>query len=427
MELRNQIRQKLHGREIIEIVDDGTYDHNGRVESFGNTLKSVENFVNRNVLSLFSETAVLRFAADKTAFRFGRMFNKTEQDFDSDVLKDLGKAMIQPSNLDPPDDSKNPAGYTFLGQFIAHDLSFDENASDFPDELIESDDELKSKRTPTLELDSLYGLLFDKDGNEFFNPALYKDKSRFRIDLTVKENPSLHDDKLVLPNDLPRKDQIALIGDPRNDENLAIAQTHVAFLRFHNAVVDDLEQKNLVAEDDLFKTARMIVIKYYQAIILHDFLPKIVDENILKDVIEWAKAVDKKDRKITWLKDGEEPFVPIEFSAAAFRFGHSQLQDAYEWNNIFQSSNGENGTFRNLFLFTGRGRLGGFPTPPNRFENLLGSWMIDWRRFFKYNFRALRGDTGRRPERGRNKQFRCRTSRQSHPYGRICLGRFHEQ
>lgn len=377
---KNQTQQKRHGREIIELIGEGTYDYNGRVNSFRNTLKSWENFLNKNVVPLFSETSALKLAADNTAFRFGRMFDKTSQEFNPDDLMTLGKTMIQPKKLNKPDISKNPAGYTFLGQFISHDLSFDELGSDFPIKLSELEG-LKSKRNPTLELDSLYGCFFDEVKNEISNPELYlEDKCRFKLDRTLEE--STHPDATFgFLNDLPRKDQTALIGDKRNDENLAIAQTHVAFLRFHNAVVDYLEQKQLVTKDKLFETARVIVIKYYQAVILYDFLPKIVDNDILDQVIIWAKT---NDPKLNWLEDGKDTFIPIEFSAAAFRFGHSQLQDAYEWNSIFQSPN-VNGTFENLFLFTGMGRLGGFTDPQKRFENLIGSWVIDWRRFFDFS------------------------------------------
>ena len=45
--------------------------------------------------------------------------------------------------------------------------------------------------------------------------------------------------KAGLSNDLLRsREGMALIGDPRNDENLIVAQTHLAFTKFHNAIVD---------------------------------------------------------------------------------------------------------------------------------------------------------------------------------------------
>ena len=46
----------------------------------------------------------------------------------------------------------------------------------------------------------------------------------------------------------------AVIPDKRNDENLAVAQTHLAFMRFHNRVVDTLPTS--VPEAQRFAQAR---------------------------------------------------------------------------------------------------------------------------------------------------------------------------
>jgi hypothetical protein len=386
-----RLNQNQHGREIINLVDDGSYDRNGRVNSLRNKLISVENFLNRNVLSFVSEGAVSRFASDKTAFRFGRMFTQTAlEPLEIADLMALGEAMIQPKLPDNPDNSNipanqdnsnTPAGYTFLGQFISHDMSFDEHASIFPLNMVDLVT-LRSKREPTLELDSLYGRFPGSNNQDVFDSDLYReDKCRFKLDITDRD-VTKPDALFGRENDLPRQNKMAIIGDARNDENLAIAQMHVAFLKFHNAVVDFLEQKNLVAKDELFTTAREIVIKYYQAIILHDFLPRIVDTNILNEV---------KNSKPDWLKDGVDAFIPVEFSAAAFRFGHSVLQDAYDWNRIFQPPN-ESGTFLNLFVFTGTGQLNGR-------DKLPGSWAIDWRRFFdftKYDIQTVKINKSRK-------------------------------
>ena len=67
-------------------------------------------------------------------------------------------------------------------------------------------------------------------------------------------------------NDLPRKrrspksedDRAALIGDKRDDENLIIAQLHVAFLRAHNAIA---------SQGNTFYDARKILRRHYQWIL----------------------------------------------------------------------------------------------------------------------------------------------------------------
>ena len=67
--------------------------------------------------------------------------------------------------------------------------------------------------------------------------------------------------------------QKAVIPDPRNDENLAVAQTHLAMIRFHNRVVDT--QLGGVPAAQKFDTAREIVTKHYQWMIRTDYLPRI--------------------------------------------------------------------------------------------------------------------------------------------------------
>jgi hypothetical protein len=75
---------------------------------------------------------------------------------------------------------------------------------------------------------------------------------------------------------VPRNSQmIALIGDPRNDENLIASQLHLGFLRFHNAVVDYVETELGLSgspPDQLFAEAQQIVRWHYQWIPIHEFL-----------------------------------------------------------------------------------------------------------------------------------------------------------
>lgn len=102
---------------------------------------------------------------------------------------------------------------------------------------------------------------------------------------------------MALPNDLPRKrDGWAVIGDDRNDENLVVAQTHLAFLKFHNRVIDVLPRGE---EDDrrstftqaeetrkrtTFHNSRRTVRWHYQWLVLNDFLPRVIDPNVLDEV-----------------------------------------------------------------------------------------------------------------------------------------------
>ena len=73
-----------------------------------------------------------------------------------------------------------------------------------------------------------------------------------------------------------------MIADERNDDNLAVAQTHLAFIRFHNRVVDTLPAS--VPAALRFARARELVTKHYQWMIRSDYLPRICEETVLDDV-----------------------------------------------------------------------------------------------------------------------------------------------
>src|SRR5262245_34282852 len=159
--------------------------------------------------------------------RFGRMFPSLPPfNADSARLAELGKAggPMDGTDENPDNPAKLTAGFTFLGQFIDHDVTFD------PTSILERQNDpeaITNFRTPLLELDSVYG------SGPGASPHLYQSKARDKLLIGADTNAQ--------PNDVPRNsEQTALLGDPRNDENLIVSQLHLAFLRFHNAVVDQV-------------------------------------------------------------------------------------------------------------------------------------------------------------------------------------------
>lgn len=205
--------------------------------------------------------------------------------------------------LTPPDDTSQDntrikAGYTFLGQFIDHDITLD--ATSILERQIDVD-ATHNFRTPALELDSLYGRGPD------MQPYLYEpDGMRFMLSEDA--------------GDLPRnRHGRALIGDHRNDENLIISQLHLLFLKFHNRVVESQTDPDASA-GERFLEAQTIVRRHYQWIVLHDFL----ERTIGKAVVDALRA----HNPFTYAPD-VDPFIPVEFSVAAFRFGHSQARSGY--------------------------------------------------------------------------------------------------
>lgn len=202
------------------------------------------------------------------------------------------------------------AGMTFLGQFITHDISFDKLSSVSKPQ---SPEELRNFRTPALELDCLYGA-----GPEE-SPELYDKRDKWL--LAVGRNDA------GKYNDLIRdEDGNAIIGDVRNDENMITAQLHLAFVKFHNAVVAHLREAGSPPGKALFDEAQRIVRWHYQWIVLHDFLPQIVDKKVIEDVLA-------NDRK--FYLPGDHVRVPVEFSGAVFRFGHSIVKPHYVMNDVF--------------------------------------------------------------------------------------------
>ncbi len=234
------------------------------------------------------------------------------------TLGELGG--IMDAGADNPDNpSVLPAGFTFLGQFLDHDLTFDPTSSL---ERQNDPESIVNFRTPGFELDSVYG------SGPAASPHLYDNSPNGRgiKFLIEKLDPTNAESK----DDLPRNSQnTALIGDPRNDENTILSQLHLAFLKFHNAVIDKVIADGITDPTQAFAEAQRLVRWHYQWIVLHEFLPHIVGEQLVQDIL-------KNGRKFyNWRN---EPFIPVEFSVAAYRFGHSQVRPGYVVNNGFRAA-----------------------------------------------------------------------------------------
>jgi len=310
-------------------------------------------------------------------FRYGRMFRQPKLPSyrpAREGLIELGLDMRERTN--PGSNPSLPAGYVYLGQFIDHDLSSHTKTHQTPTALGDPEDEV-SLRSPALDLDSLYGYDPAALKQSALGRKIYEDDGiRLRVGQTREDKAG--EVSNGFPNDLPRegdpqKREAAAIVDPRNDENLAVAQTHLSFIKFHNAMVERLS--GTFSGEALFEAAREEVVRYYQWLILCDYLPKVIEPDVLKDVIEQGC------RHLVF-DEGEQPFVPFEFAMAAFRFGHSLIKPTYQWNGVFQSKpHGVSAAaLLDLFVFTGSGQQALF----NRVR-LPNSWIIDWTRFYNFD------------------------------------------
>ena len=247
------------------------------------------------------------------AFRFSRMGpNGIGRQLAEPVRKKIGNAMSAGGG----GTSSIPAGYTYLGQFVDHDLTFDRTrllgANVAPAQLLQA-------RSPSLDLDSLYGAgPHDPETARFYRA----DGLHLKMGTTIAAEDIAAKQGFDLPRGAgatAKEKRKAIIPDPRNDENLAVAQTHLAFIRFHNRVVDTLPSS--VPSAQRFARAREIVTKHYQWMLRTDYLPRICAPAVVDDVFTNGRKAFEVGVPAT-----DVPTMPIEFSVAAFRMGHAMVR-----------------------------------------------------------------------------------------------------
>ncbi|GIE83140.1 myeloperoxidase [Actinoplanes philippinensis] len=276
--------------------------------------------------------------------RFGVMFKQADAYQPPErLLKSLAAQMGEPAtpNTADLDNPRIPAGFTFLGQFIDHDMTLDRTP--LPDAQADPHG-LTNFDTPLFDLGSLYGR------GPATDPGLYEaDRTRMKI---VRNANGV--------DDLPRRDDgSAIIGDARNDENLIVAQLHLAFAKFHNRVLATGLASNLAE-------AQRITRWHFQWIIVHDFLEKIAGPEVVGRFLDNKGKVKREHYKP---KNPHRPMMPIEYSVAAYRFGHSMVRAAYLLNQREQRP-----SVAAIFGQPGADLRGNRPLPA-RLE-------IDWWHFF---------------------------------------------
>lgn len=299
-------------------------------------------------------------------FKYANVFAPVSNYFPTNQqLDDLAEFMV--SRVDARD-STIPSGYTYLSQFIAHDISFDSKSRTDPSGHIDPPT-VSNLRNPFFDLESVYGFDVPANHNEPRRSRLLKPGSQTLLNL----GNTFGESKVTasFPNDLAREANSpqAVIVDPRNDENLPVAQTLVAFIKFHNAIVTHLNEPDTIAT---FEKAQRLAIRHYQHIVLTDFLPRVVKQGVLNDVLNNGNKF--------YFPAQIQNALPFEFSFAAFRFGHSMSRSSYQWNRIFNDQSDTRARLHELADATGMGhRL-------ERTNNRLASaWLINWKRFYDIN------------------------------------------
>ena len=309
--------------------------------------------------------------------RFGRIFRSLPEFSpkptlaENEVLmRQLAEAMTaehethtvqQPDEIDGEENPSIPAGYTYFGQFIDHDLTFDPVSSldkeNDPDSLV-------NFRTPRFDLDCVYG----RGPND--QPYMYEGSGKLLVgrNLTGSAfNPNAKDHQRS-------SNHRSIIGDPRNDENVIVSQIQGLFIRFHNRLVDSGLS---------FDQAQLLTRWHYQYVVLNDFLPRIVGNAMVESVLPHFKplgnhTIFEQPPQLRFYEPKHNSFIPIEFSVAAYRFGHSMVRPDYRLNEDDLTS---------LEIFN-------FANPSlglNGFGEFPSTWAIDWGKYFELEIRPLTG------------------------------------
>jgi hypothetical protein len=319
--------------------------------------------------------------------RFGTMFDLTPNIKLSDaalvaiaeamIKKDPGAPITETESVD--ENATIPAGYTYFGQFVDHDITFDPTPLSAEQE---DPDALVDFRTPALDLDNIYGRGPDDQ------PYMYDG-----VKLRVGRNPGNANAAVGTKNDLFRilDNTVPILGDKRNDENKIVSQIHGALMAFHNKVVDSRTLMTWAGADlndprQCFDAAVSIVRWHYQWVVVFDYLERICEPGMVMEVLNPGGA----PRIGHYAKlDAKYAYMPVEFSGAAFRFGHSMVRPSYALNRFVGTQPGpddpkDETTPRRIPTFT-IVKDPAHPTPEEQLLNLNGfpgtlpdQWGIDW-------------------------------------------------
>ena len=231
-----------------------------------------------------------------------------------------------------------PSGYTYLLQFVAHDLVHTSVALASLDEDMTG---IVNLRLGRLRLDGLYG------GGPFATPAVYEaevDTSYVRGRLRVGGSKG---DKLCPMRDIGRataadasgplfKAGEPLLADPRNDDSAILSQLTALFHHLHNHILAQLgpaasepaanaDRNGAQAEDRTeallrFLCARECTTLIYRNVVRRDLLPRLLDPRVLK---AYTTA------PVTFLDGVADDCLPLEFCFGVFRFAHAMVRQEY--------------------------------------------------------------------------------------------------
>ena len=209
-----------------------------------------------------------------------------------------------------------PAGYIFFSQFVDHDITLDTTSKLRGAPLsTEAINKLPNVRSPSLDLDCVYG--FGPDGS----PHIYDPERPGRLAVSPEGF------------DLARSPGgVALIGDPRNDENIFVSQLQLLFHRFHNKIYSERLGHDPGGASGRFELAQRQTRFHYQWLVLFDLLKRLCDRDTYRFAV--SKLVQgKKEFPYFYEPYPHGLTMPVEFSVAAYRVGHTMVRSVYAVND----------------------------------------------------------------------------------------------
>ena len=342
---KQSLRSRADLKQAID-VDFEIFDDTGQIGSnLNQSLDGTFKLSDKSLLAFGqpNQSANTRFKS------YERLTTKAEESDlqDQAVLAALGIAMSHDEGSRPERLSGIPAGYTYIGQFIAHDISR------FFQPVLGT---LQNNRSAALDLDSVFGKA----------DTTAKSVATHTIGgLSLGHTNSPYATGRV-PDDIPRSRKgEPVLPDSRNDAHLALSQTHVAVIKFHHAVCK--KYPRLSPEKQ-----RAVTTQHFQYAVLHDYLPRLIQKEIYSDVMRNGRAVFEAGRRI----DPNKFQIPIEFAAAAFRFGHSLVRGDYTpWNECRPKLPTSVGDFWSNSYLGGGEREGDNNLDGGKLRN---TWVSDW-------------------------------------------------
>jgi hypothetical protein len=295
------------------------------------------------------------------------------------------------------ENSRIPSGYTYLLQFVAHDLVH--SALPLSVRGVLGADTANARRTP-LKLETLFGsgpvgspfvyaldapnderrtklrlgrMRWNEKGVEPGCP--FRDIARTPAENVTGIDRSIAGKRVALTE--------AMIADPRNDDHAIMSQLTAMFALLHNGLVDVVRRGEptigpnaiLGAAYKRFLCARDALTLIYHNIIRKDLMRRVIHPAIYAAYSgPTANFIDrpllfKGDTANRGMREPGGWQIPLEFSHGAFRFGHAMVRPEYVINDL--ATHDLNKTLEK--------------TSANDPVNmpLDATWIVRWSRFFE--------------------------------------------